>query len=513
MSTNVMVERLNNFVDWFIPPDVVADVDMRKQARIFLYSHIFGPFIGNTVPLALYLFDPKPGVQIVLLAAAISGFWIFPFVLRAFGHYYLLATISIQNLVFCILWSCYFYGGVTSPTLPWVLTIPLLALFYVGSSPRMRVVVLSLFAVNLAGFLYLYNVVGHPASSMPVGAMQSLGLVSTIATSLYVAMMALFYANALTAQVELGAIMRAHMAKAEELLSAVKEAERAGAAKSDFLAKISHELRTPLNAVIGYSEMLLEDMTADEEAESVEDVKKIHTAGHFLLKLVNEVLDLSKIEAGKMEVNLEPVDLGAMIERAGERHRPLARQSGLDLKVSCDPALGVILTDPAKLENALGELIDNAIKFTKEGGIDLVGERIQGADGDEIAIRVRDTGAGIAPERMNTLFEQFSIAGDTSASKYGGTGLGLALGQKISRLLGGDLIVESEVNVGSCFTIQIPARPVDASGQSAADNETAEAALRTAEAFHQQLRPLTSLAGREGRPISDEDRTPVAVNA
>ncbi len=512
MSANVMVERLNSFVDWFIPADVVADVDMRKQARIFLYSHFFGPFIGNTVPLALYLFDPRPGSQIILLAAAISGFWIFPFILRAFGHYYLLATISIQNLVFCILWSCYFYGGVTSPTLPWVLTIPLLALFYVGSSPTMRVLVLSLFAVNLAGFIYLYNVIGHPTSSMPIGAVQSLGLVSTIAASLYVAMMALFYANALTAQVELGAVMRAHVAKAEELLNAVKEAERAGAAKSDFLAKFSHEMRTPLNAVIGYSEMLLEDMNAAAEAESVEDVKKIHGAGHFLLKLVNEVLDLSKIEAGKMEVNLEPVDLRAMIERVGERHRPLARQNGIDLVVTCDPALGVSLTDPAKLENALGELIDNAIKFTREGGIELTGERIRGAEGDKIAIGVRDTGAGIAPERMNTLFEQFNLAADTSASKYGGTGLGLALGQKISRLLGGDLTVESQVNVGSCFTIRIPARPVEASGQPT-DNEAAEA-LRAAEAFHQQLRPLAGHAGREEGPAADQtDLVPVAVNA
>jgi signal transduction histidine kinase len=512
MSADAMVERLNNFVDWFIPADVVADVDMRKQARIFLYSHIFGPFIGNTVPLALYLFDPRPGAQIVLLAAAISGFWFFPFILRTFGHYYLLATISIQNLVFCILWSCYFYGGVTSPTLPWVLTIPLLALFYVGNSPTMRVVVLSLFAVNLAGFIYLYNVIGHPTSSMPIGAIQSLGLVSTIAASLYVAMMALFYANALTAQVELGAEMRAHMAKAAELLTAVKEAERAGAAKTDFLAKISHELRTPLNAVIGYSEMLLEDMSAEGEAESVEDVKKIHGAGHFLLKLVNEVLDLSKIEAGKMEVNLEPVDLTAMIERIGERHRPLARQNGLDLAVSCDPALGAILTDPAKLENALGELIDNAIKFTREGGIEMTGQRIQGAEGDDIAIRVRDTGAGIARERMSSLFEQFSIAGDTSASKYGGTGLGLALSQKISRLLGGDLTVESEVNVGTCFTIQIPARPVEAAGRPAADNE-AEKALRAAEAFHQQLRPLAGHAGWGGPDADQADLAPVAANA
>ena len=115
---NPAVAQLNEVVDWFIPSDIAGDVDMRKQARMFLYSHLFGPYIGNTVPLALYLFDPQPGYQIAVLAVAISGFWIFPFVLRAVGHYYLLATISIQYLIFCILWSCFFYGGVTSPTLP-----------------------------------------------------------------------------------------------------------------------------------------------------------------------------------------------------------------------------------------------------------------------------------------------------------------------------------------------------------------------------------------------------------
>ena len=499
MWTSITVDTLNNFVDWFIPANVVHDVDMRKQARIFLYSHLFGPFIGNTVPLALYYFDPKPGFQITVLAVSITGFWIFPFLLRAFGHYYLLATISIENLIFCILWSCYFYGGVTSPTLPWVLTIPLLALFYVGSSPRMRLAVLTLFAVNLAGFLYLYSVVGHPVSSMPFSAMEGLGMVSTVATSLYVAMMALFYANALAAQVELGAEMREHMAKATELRAAAREAQLAGAAKSGFLANFSHELRTPLNAVVGYSEMLLEDMNAATESEAIADVRKIHAAGHFLLKLVNEILELTKIEAGKMEVNFEPVDLQALTGRVGERHRPLARQNGLDLIVSCDPGLATVMTDPAKLESALGQLVDNAIKFTREGRITVTAARAAGQNGEEAVISVRDTGIGIAPEQFGSLFEQFNLAADTSASKYGGTGLGLALSKKISNLLGGDLSIESKINVGSCFSIKIPLVAVDAP-QGREDQDVAEA-MSEADAYHHRLRTLVGEAGREARRL------------
>jgi signal transduction histidine kinase len=498
MSMNPAVAQLNEVVDWFIPADIVADVEMRKQARVFLYSHVFGPYIGNTVPLALYLFDPRPGYQIEVLAAAISAFWIFPIVLRVVGHYYLLATISIQNLIFCILWSCFFYGGVASPTLPWVLTIPLLALFYVGSSPKMRLVALGIFAVNLAGCLYLYNVVGHPDSPMPENAVEALGIVSTIAASLYVAMMAMVYANALASQVELEAEMREHMATAAELTRAAKEAERAGAAKGDFLAKISHELRTPLNAVIGYSEMLLEDMAAGGESESVSDVKKIHSAGHFLLKLVNEVLDLSKIEAGKMDVHTEAVDLPGLIESIGERYRALARQNGLDFVVECGPALGKIRTDPSKLEHAIGQLIDNAIKYTHQGRITLSAGLEAGPKRMEAKISVRDTGVGIAAERFDSLFEQFNLDGDTSASKYGGTGLGLALSQKISRLLGGDLVFESKLNVGSCFTIKIP---VDAQ-QAGEDDRVVGEAIREAEAFHQQLRRLVGRAKTEGADAS-----------
>src|SRR6202167_2010478 len=175
-----MVAALDRLVNYFIPPKIAADRDARNRAHVFLVSHILGPFIGNVVPIALYVFDPAPGYEVVVLAISITAFWIFPFVLRARVPYNPLALVSIQNLIFCILWSCYFYGGVTSPTLAWVLTIPLLAFFYLDSSARLRMIVIGIFAVNLtifAGCLYGY----HPIKSdLPVEAMQGLGLISTI---------------------------------------------------------------------------------------------------------------------------------------------------------------------------------------------------------------------------------------------------------------------------------------------------------------------------------------------
>ena len=459
ISIHSFIGILDRLLDWFIPADIAADREMRKQARMFLISHLLGPFIGNVVPGALFLFDPTPGYEVAVLAVSITGFWIFPFVLRSFGHYNVLAIVSVQNLIFCILWSCYFYGGVTSPTLPWVLTIPLLAFFYVGSSPLMRSIVLALFAINAIVFTWLYMGFPPPENDMPFSALQGLGLVSTIAASLYVTMMAIVYAKALASQGELHSEMKGHLQTAIELRRATEQAERAGAAKAEFLAKMSHELRTPLNAVIGYSEILLEDAADEGDAESAADLVKIHTAGKHLLKLVNEVLDLSKIEAGKMELFNEDVDLGSLVQTVAETSRRSAEKHGNAIACVLDIPVGKITADACKLQQVLTQLIDNAIKFTHNGQITLSARRAIQPHGDSVCVAVRDTGIGIAPQQIPLLFEQFAVFNDASASKYGGTGLGLALSQSLCALMGGTLAVESTLGQGTCFTITIPAQP------------------------------------------------------
>jgi signal transduction histidine kinase len=451
-----VIASLDRFVDYFVPPEIAADRDARNRAHVFLVSHILGPFIGNVVPIALYFVDPSPGYEVAVLAISITAFWIFPFVLRAGAPYNLLALVSVQNLTFCILWSCYFYGGVTSPTLPWVLVIPLLAFFYLGSSKSLRLIVMIMFAANLAIFsgLYLY---GYPSNNdLPVGAMQALGLVSTIAASLYVAMMALYYAKIQASQTELESEMRQHMSTAAELRLATEEAERAGAAKAGFLAKMSHELRTPLNAVIGYSQILLEDAEDEGDDQSIADLNKIHSAGQHLLKLVNEVLDLSKIEAGKMELDMTETDLAELFHDIVDAAIPAAKSNGNEVYSTIPPDLGTALCDAGKFRNMAGQLLDNAAKFTHNGDVGFVAERQQDGAGDNLVIRVIDTGIGIASDQIAKLFEKFTVADDSSTSKYGGTGLGLALSQKLCNLMGGEIFVESEVGKGSCFTIRMP---------------------------------------------------------
>jgi signal transduction histidine kinase len=451
-----MITSLDRLVNYFIPPNIAADRDARNRAHVFLVSHILGPFIGGVVPGTLYFLDPNPGFEVVILAVSIMAFWVFPFVLRAGAPYSPLALVSVQNLIFCILWSCYFYGGVTSPTLPWVLVIPLLAFFYLGSSATLRVIVMVMFAVNLAIFSGFYQF-GYPVKNdLPVAAMQGLGLVSTVAAALYVAMMALYYAKIQASQTELESEMREHMATASELRIATEEAERAGAAKAEFLAKMSHELRTPLNAVIGYSQILLEDAEDEGDDESISDLNKINSAGQHLLKLVNEVLDLSKIEAGKMELDLEETDLAGLLREIAHAAEPAARNNGNELFCSIAPHLGMALCDASKFRNMTGQLLDNAIKFTQNGKVEFVAERHLDGPDDTLMIHVIDTGIGIAPEQIANLFEKFTVSDDSSTSKYGGTGLGLALSQRLCKLMGGEIFVESEFGKGSRFTIRMP---------------------------------------------------------
>jgi signal transduction histidine kinase len=451
-----LLTSLDRLVNYFIPSEIAVDRDARNRAHVFLVSHILGPFIGNVVPIALFVLDPAPGYEVAVLAISITAFWIFPFVLRAGAPYNPLALVSIQNLIFCILWSCYFYGGVTSPTLPWVLVIPLLAFFYLGSSKSLRLIVMIMFAANLAIFSTFYLYSYHLKNDLPVTAMQGLGLVSTIAASLYVAMMALYYAKIQASQTELESEMRQHMATAAALRQATEEAERAGAAKAEFLAKMSHELRTPLHAVIGYSEVLLEDAEQEGDSESIADLTKIHSAGQHLLKLVNEILDLSKIEAGKMELDLEETSLTDLFGEIVDAVRPAAKKSGIEIRCTIAPNLGMALCDAGKLRNMTGQLLDNAVKFTHNGKVEFVAERQLAGPGDDLVIHIIDTGIGIASDQITRLFEKFTVIDDSSTSKYGGTGLGLALSQKLCKLMGGEILVESELGKGSRFTIRMP---------------------------------------------------------
>jgi signal transduction histidine kinase/DNA-binding response OmpR family regulator len=234
--------------------------------------------------------------------------------------------------------------------------------------------------------------------------------------------------------------------------------EAADRHKSEFLANMSHELRTPLNAIIGYSEMLQED-AADLGAEQfTDDLKKINAAGKHLLELINAVLDLSKIEAGKMELYLESFDVAGLVRDIAAVIQPLAAKNANRLTVDCPDEVGTMRADLTKVRQALFNLLSNACKFTDQGTISLAVAR-ESTDGqDWMAFSVNDTGIGMTPEQLTRLFEVFSQADAATTRKYGGTGLGLALSRRLCRMMGGDVTVESEADRGSTFTIRLPAQ-------------------------------------------------------
>ena len=253
-----------------------------------------------------------------------------------------------------------------------------------------------------------------------------------------------------------------------EARDARKEAEGANLAKSEFLANMSHELRTPLNAIIGYSEMLLEDAEDQELHDYLPDLQKIRNAGKHLLQLINDVLDLSKIEAGRMDVYLETFDIRTLVQDVEGIVQPLRAKNNNGLVINCPEDIGQMRSDLTKLRQSLFNLLSNACKFTQEGHIRLDIRATEEKSRPFVEFQVTDTGIGITPEQMSKLFHAFTQAESSTTRKYGGTGLGLAISKRFSQMLGGDISVVSQYSQGSRFLIKLP-RYFQSEGLSSSD--------------------------------------------
>jgi signal transduction histidine kinase len=236
-------------------------------------------------------------------------------------------------------------------------------------------------------------------------------------------------------------------------------AEDANQAKSQFLANMSHELRTPLNAIIGYSEMLLEDVEDTGYSDIVPDLKKIYEAANHLLLLINDILDISKIEAGRMNLYLETFDLTDLVESTVATLTPMAKKRGNTIQVELEPQARRLHADQMKVRQILFNLLSNATKFTEQGTIRLeVTHQQARAAGppEQVVFRVSDTGIGIAPDQIPHLFQAFSQADASTTRRYGGTGLGLAISQRFCQMMGGNIRVQSVVGQGTTFTVGLP---------------------------------------------------------
>jgi signal transduction histidine kinase len=241
----------------------------------------------------------------------------------------------------------------------------------------------------------------------------------------------------------------------DEIQDKNQQLQMASENKSQFVSSMSHELRTPLNAIIGLTEMMVTNAARFGTEKAMEPLQRVNRAGTHLLGLINQVLDLSKIEAGKFELNPQTVQLGPLIEEVIGTARQLADQNKNRLTAEVPDDLGSLTVDPMRLRQILFNLLSNACKFTKEGEVKLRASRVRNGR-DWIEVSVSDTGIGMTAEQQAKLFEEFSQADKTTAQRFGGTGLGLAITRKLARMMGGDVTVASEPSKGSVFTVRLP---------------------------------------------------------
>jgi len=235
-------------------------------------------------------------------------------------------------------------------------------------------------------------------------------------------------------------------------------AEEANKAKSAFLANMSHELRTPLNAIIGYSEILQEEAQDRNLTDLIPDLKKIQDSGNHLLVLINDVLDLSKIEAGKMELHLETFPVKTLIHEVVTTVHPLVEKNSNALRVELPDEPGSMHADLIRVRQILYNLLSNACKFTSQGVITLAASRDSFAEKEWILLRVADTGIGMTSLQLQKLFQAFSQADSSTSGQFGGTGLGLFISRRFCQMMGGDIDVASESGKGTTFTVRLPAR-------------------------------------------------------
>lgn len=441
--------RLNATVDWFIPAHLMQSRNTLQAVRMFLFSHLCGPFLGHTISLSMLYVGGQADLAWWIFFLSVTAFWVYPLVLRRTGWYVPLALLSIENLMFVIFWGCYQYGGISSPMLPWLVTVPLLAFFYLPGRAT-RIIVTALIVANLALFYIGYSMLGFRQTVAPHG-LVVLGLVSLVCASVYVSMMALYFANIVFSQGELEHEVQHHLATEQKLRDATDQAQRALFAKADFLAKMSHELKNPLNAIIGYSDILIED-GGETETQKSKDLTSIRSAGYRLLGLINALLELSRLEAGKAELRAKEFEFSDFFENMVLLSRPSIVASGNQLIVQPPPA-GRIVCDSQTLERVVEGLLSNAAKFTANGRITFSASMRD----DSWSVSIEDTGVGIAQERLASLFETFGSSEGETASKYDdNVRLGLPLAYRYCKLMGGDLSIHSKLGLGTTVTVTVP---------------------------------------------------------
>lgn len=456
--------RLSRLLDYFIPAEMQVNAESHRRARMFMLSHVFGPILGNSIPLYMAVMDISRDYRVVVFFLSILLFWAYPFLLRKTGRYQLIAFVSVQNLIFCALWACYSYGGMASPFLPWILIFPLLAFLYLPPKGKVRNVLLAQIFGSVAAFIALC-LSGWALPPVNLDKLQMIGMISMASVAIYFAMMSLYFAKMFHEQREFTRELNALVSTSDNLRNLTAAANQASAAKADFVAGMSHELRTPLNAIIGYSQLLLEEAEEEDDETAVADLRHVHKAGSDLLKLIDDILAYSRIEAGKMPLNAH---IGTALEKADEWKRELAavRRSAkysieLELGRECGEAL---MTDWNSVGATIKHLASGIASQKKDGKLTIsVSRRGDGA----LCVRFVDRGSDGIARPIMIVQEMFEHSDDASPTKYGATGIEIALAFKLAQWLGGEIEVAAARDGSPCAMLIAPDRSAAAQGLAA----------------------------------------------
>ncbi len=457
-----MHTKFNRLIDWFIPASIRETMSDLMMARTFVMLHLMGPLMGHSVTVFLAGTPAGDTWQFWVIETIVVAFFATPFILRATGNLALAAMFSVQALVGLSLFGSFYFGGISSPFLPWFLIAMVLGFFYL--SDAISGVLIGI-AAQLTAFIAARFLLGGFPTMLDPASLDLPNIFSIVAALCYMTMLALYYDRVMRIRMSVEQEMNDQRDRLQQLRAAMEAAEAASRRKSIFLAKMSHELRTPLNVVIGYAEMLRETFEDREETHKTEDLDRIHAAGRHLLALVNNVIDLSSIESNRLELSTEPVRVSSLVDEVVATASPLVAKRDNRLVVNMPEDIGTIELDALKVRQSILNLLSNAAKFTTKGTIMLtVLSRATADNGAMMVIEVTDNGIGMTPEGVKRIFEDFAQAENDTASKFGGTGLGLALTRRFCQMMGGTIGVRSERGIGTSFTIEIPIRAVGSAG-------------------------------------------------
>ncbi len=424
---------LSGLLDYFIPPEMQVNAESHRRARMFMLSHVFGPILGNTIPLYLFMTGVSRDHRVAIFLASILLFWAYPFLLRATGRYQLIAFVSVQNLIFCVLWACYSYGGIGSPFLPWILIFPLLAFLYLPPVGWVRNQLLFQIIGSVALFL-ARCFSAEPLPLVDLADFQVIGMISMASVAIYFGMMSLYFAKMFHEQREFTRELNSLVSTSDNLRNLTAAANQASTAKADFVAGMSHELRTPLNAIIGYSQLLLEEAQEEEEGDAtVADLGHVHKAGSDLLKLIDDILAYSRLEAGKMPTSQS---LGRPGDHLTAWRADLAAIRNYEISIEGEPQSGpAILTDWGAVGAAVKQLAAGIASHQGRGRLAI---RYSAAAGG-LLFTLTDSAPDGQARAVDIGHEMFEHNADATPTKYGGTGIGIALAYKFALLLGGSI--------------------------------------------------------------------------